>query len=502
MKGPACVRQNTMLELRDISKSFGANRVLHSVSLCLEEGRVLGLVGENGAGKSTLMNILGGVVKMDSGSIFLRGKEVHINSPSKAIQNGIAFIHQELNLIDDLRVCENLFIGCFPKTKLHTIDFATMEKRAKQIFREMGVQIEPKQIVSSLDMASRQIVEIAKALLGNAEIIIMDEPTSSLSEKEIELVFSLIRRLKKKGVCFIFISHKLKEVLSICDSYLVLRDGVVAASGSTSGVSAQQIAEMMVGHEVILGEKHRQNSLEEEMLRLESLSAQPYFSNISFSIKKGEIIGFTGLMNDGRSELAKALFGLIKTSGQMYFEGKKVRIASPRAAQKLGIAYVPPNRKENAVIKDMSVLDNFALAKWEERFGVIQFRKTKEKYTLYKKKMLLKADDPQAEITTLSGGNQQKLILARWLNTTPKLLIMDNPTQGVDIAAKEDIYGIIKQQKDLSLIVLSSESQELRQLCDRVYVLYHGQIAACLKEDEISDKNIMLYATGAGGNHD
>lgn len=485
-----------MLEIKNIVKSFGENRVLKDVSLTLEKGSVLGLVGENGAGKSTLMNILAGVLKGDSGSVFLDGEELCFKSPREAIEKGIFFIHQELNLIEDLSVLENMFLGYFPK-KHGLVDFALMQEESLEIFSQMGLEIDAWSDVSSLDQGQKQLVEIAKALRARAKIIIMDEPTSSIGPRETEIVFSIIRRLKRTGVSFIFISHKLKEIIDICDEYAVLRDGKLVKAGSTIGVSAEEIARAMIGHDISAAPSKGISRGKKSVLEIRNFTLEPHFRNISLSIAEGERVGLTGLMGDGRREIGMSLFGILPFSGKMLLEGRAVSSLSIRQAIKMGLAYVPSKRKENAVIKDMNALDNLLINGYFKKRFLIDKRKCRACFNEYKSLMRLKIENEEQGIMSLSGGNQQKLMLARWLRMKPRLIILDNPTQGVDIGAKEDIYDIILENDGMSALVLSQEAQELSRLCSRVYVLFHGEIVKCLEGDEINEKNIISYATGA-----
>ncbi|MCR4622384.1 MAG: sugar ABC transporter ATP-binding protein [Clostridiales bacterium] len=489
------------LELSGISKSYGSNLVLDNVDFSLSDGEIHALLGENGAGKSTLMNILGGVVKADKGRICLDGNEIDISSPSDAIRHGIAFIHQELNLINDLSVYENLFIG----EELRRFTFLSkgkMLEKARNVLAEMGADIPPDALVGELDAGSKQIVEIARSLLFNARTIIMDEPTTSLGEKEIARVFELMRSLKRRGVSIIFISHKLREVMEICDRYTVLRDGCVAGKGDIPDTDETQLALLMVGHAVNGNEYRRTHALGGVALEAQDLASPPFFSDISFSLRHGEILGFTGLLGDGRSELFQAIFGFLPVkSGRIRLEGKAVRISSPRKAAALGIGYVPPDRKENGIIKDLTILENGSIVIYERirRFLFTDHRREKALMLKNARELNIKYSGLGDSILSLSGGNQQKVVLARWLSAESLVLIFDNPTQGVDVGAKEDIYRIISRlaQEGCAIVVLSGEAQEITRLCERAYVMYHGKIAGELSGDELNENSIMLLATGA-----
>lgn len=489
------------IEMSKIEKSFGENHVLKQVSLSLKGGEILALIGENGAGKSTLMNILGGVLPMDEGGIFIDGKEITFQKPSDSLDAGIAFIHQELNLINDLPIYENMFLGRELKNKYGILDLETMERKTREVFEKMGITLNPKTMVRDLDASYKQIVEIARAILMNASIIIMDEPTTSLTEVEIERVFSMMMTLVKQNVGIIFISHKLGEVMEFCDRYIVLRDGSVVGDGLIKDTSPRELARLMVGHEVRT-ESLRRNLLQrEEILRVEEFTCTPVFRDVSFQVHQGEIIGITGLLGDGRSELFLSIFGAEPyEKGTLYLHGKPVKIKNTMDALHHGIGYLPRNRKENGIIKDMDIFDNGSIVTWPlfARRGRIDFKRQTEEFQKQVKRLHIKMGKLQDAIGSLSGGNQQKVVLSKWLTANPSLLVLDNPTQGVDVGAKEDIYDIILSlvDEDIGVVVLSSEAQEVIRVCDRVLVMYHGRIQGELTGEEINEHNIMMLATG------
>ena len=489
------------LKMQGIIKSFGANDVLKKVDFTLNEGEICALLGENGAGKSTLMNILGGVLPADQGQILLDGKTVSFANPAQSLNAGIAFIHQELNLINDLPVYENMFIGRELKKKSGFLDHAAMYQKTKELFDKMGLDVDPGAMVSSLDASFKQIVEISRALMMNASIIIMDEPTTSLTDPEIERVFDMLRMLKQQKVGVVFISHKLREVMEICDRYTVLRDGVMVADGYVKDTSIPEIARHMVGHEVKSERNQRTVELGEEVLRLERLTREPYFRDVSLRVRAGEILGITGLLGDGRSELFRTVFGAEgKYSGQIYLHGKPVVITSTKQALALGIGYLPRNRKENGIIKDMNILENGSIVTLPRltRFGLIKAKEQAEEFHRQRKNLLIKMENDTDSITSLSGGNQQKVVLAKWLSANPNLLILDNPTQGVDVGAKEEIYQIIQQLADqgVAVVVLCSEAQEIIRLCDRALVMYHGTVRAEVSGEAMNEHEMMRLATG------
>lgn len=489
------------LEMRGITKSFGANKVLKSVDFSLKAGEICALLGENGAGKSTLMNILGGVISSDEGEIFLDGKKVSFGKPAESLHAGIAFIHQELNLINDLAVYENMFIGREIK-KNGILDAAAMKAKAAEIFQKMNLDLDPGVMVRDLDASYKQIVEISRALLMEASIIIMDEPTTSLTEPEIQRVFTMMRSLQEHGVAIVFISHKLREVMEICTDYTVLRDGKMVAAGKVVDTNTDELAKYMVGHEVRTEILHREKKLGDVMLECRNLSLEGAFRDISFSVRSGEILGFTGLLGDGRSELFSAVFGCYpEYEGSIAVEGKEEKITKTTQARKLGIGYVPRNRKENGIIKDLDILENGTIVTLEKYLSRGLIRKAVQKKTFENLvgKLHIKMGDSSDLIGSLSGGNQQKVVLAKWLAADPKILIFDNPTQGVDVGAKEEIYDIILQlaENGVAVVVLSSEAQEIIRVCDRAIVMFHGAIQGELSGEQMTEQAIMKLATGS-----
>ena len=489
------------LKMDGICKSFGSNEVLKSVGFQLGEGEICALLGENGAGKSTLMNILGGVLQPDSGDILLDGEKKTFDSPAQSLDAGIAFIHQELNLINDLPIYENMFIGRELKKKSGFLDHKRMIEQTSRVFDRMGLTLDPREMVRNLDASYKQIVEISRALLMDAKIIIMDEPTTSLTDPEIEKVFAILRQLRQQKVGIVFISHKLREAMEICDTYTVLRDGVMVASGSVKDVTTSDLARFMVGHDVRTEKLGSGAQRGEERLSLRGLTQEPHFRNIDLTAYVGEVLGVTGLLGDGRSELFSAVFGAEPMSaGEITLCGRAVRITSTRQAKRLGIAYVPRNRKENGIIKDMSILENGTIVSWPDlmRRGLLNHEKQREEFNEEKAALHIKMGGENDSITSLSGGNQQKVVLAKWLSREPKVLILDNPTQGVDVGAKEEIYDIILKlaKEGVSVIVLSSEAQEIIRVCDRALVMYHGEIVGEVSGETMTEHEIMRLATG------
>lgn len=489
------------LSMRGIVKSFGANDVLKSVDFSLRGGEICALLGENGAGKSTLMNILGGVLRPDAGQILLDDKPQTFQNPGQSLDAGIAFIHQELNLINDLPIYENMFIGRELKKKNGFLDHPRMIAETRKVFERMALSLDPRAMVRDLDASYKQIVEISRALLMNAQIIIMDEPTTSLTDPEIEHVFEILRTLKQQNVGIVFISHKLREVMEICDRYTVLRDGVMVSEGYVRDVTTDLLARDMVGHEVRNEPLNRSASLGDEVLRLEDLTQEPHYRHISLSVRAGEVLGVTGLLGDGRSEIFRTVFGDAgKYQGNIIVGGKPVQMHSTQQALALGIGYVPRNRKENGIIKDMSILENGTVVTWprDSKMGFLHSKKIEKDFDDFEKELHIKLGSAKDLIGSLSGGNQQKVVLAKWLDANPKVLVFDNPTQGVDVGAKEEIYDIILKlaEAGVAVIVLSSEAQEIIRVCDRTVVMFHGSVQGELVGDEMNEQAIMRLATG------
>ncbi len=494
-------RYNMKLEMKEISKSFGSNLVLDKVDFSLQGGEIKALLGENGAGKSTLMNILGGVILCDSGKIIIDGEEVVFSSPKESLDKGIAFIHQELNLINDLAIYENLFIGRELRKKNGFLDKEKMIDETRKVFERMDLELNPETMVRDLDASYKQIVEISRAMLMNARLVIMDEPTTSLTDPEIERVFSFMKRLKNESVGIIFISHKLNEVMAICDSYTVLRDGHMVSTGEICSVSSSDLARMMVGHDIKQNKRSDIMACGKVVLEAKDLCDGEHFKNISFKIHEGEVVGFTGLLGDGRSELFQSIFGAgSQYTGTLLVNGKKARIKSTMQAVEMGIAYVPRNRKENGIVKDLSILENGSLVTMRKcKKGILLDRSRLEnEFEKQKNALRIKMGSNDDMITSLSGGNQQKVVLAKWLSLSPKILILDNPTQGVDVGAKEEIYDIILDlaKNGVAVIVLSSEAQEIIRVSSRCYVMYHGSIVGELDQEHMDEHEIMKLATG------
>jgi len=491
----------SILEMRGICKSFSGVKVLKSVDLTIEEGEIHALLGENGAGKSTLMNILTGAVPMDRGSIVFNGQNIAHPTVVQTEKMGIAFVHQELNLFPTMTVCENLFLCKEYTTVLGALSKSRMLQRARVLFAEMGVDINPAVQVSELKTGQKQLLEIAKALLFDARLLILDEPTTALNNEEIDRLFEILRSLRAKGKSFIFISHKMPEVFDLCDRYTVLRNGEFVAQGEVGNISAEELTRMMVGSSYSSSEIYAPRMLGEEALNLHALTGHG-FKDISLSVKKGEILALTGLQGSGSSELMQGVFGSgIVTSGTIEVHGRKMRPGSIHRSMKTGISMLPSNRKENSVIQDMSILENIFLSEHTLSGKRQHIFKRAEQTEYGEKKSLLniKAASSADAITSLSGGNQQKVFLARWLCAGGDILLLDNPTQGIDVGSKAEIYQLILKlaESGKTILINTLEINEIQKVADRCAVFYDGELLKILAHDEIDEHTVMMYSTNA-----
>ena len=490
------------LEMSNINKSFFGVQVLHNVNFSVTKGSIHALIGENGAGKSTLMNILGGVYTLDSGIIEIDDKEVANLTVNKAMDLGIAFVHQEINLFNDLLVYENIFMNK-ELTKYGVLNRKEMIKLTNNLFKELGVDMKETDLVGELSTSKKQLLEISKALFANADLLILDEPTTSLSNEEIDNFFRIIKNLKEQGKTFIFISHKMPEIFNLCDEYTVLRNGHLISSGLIKDTNPEIITSEIVGKSYSSKEQiYEERKTGEKVLEIKNLCGKG-FRNINLNVNKGEIIGFTGLQGAGSSELMQALFGITKTTaGEVLANGKKITNKKTKRVMKSGIGMVPANRKENSVFESLSILDNFTLANFTITSTKKPFfspKKETEKFNASKDDMLIKCNSHKDLLVSLSGGNQQKVIVGRWLNTNADILLLDNPTQGVDVGAKNEIYKLlIKLSKQGKTIIFNTlEIPEIQKCADKCCVFYHGEIEKILERDDITEENVMRYATHA-----
>jgi ribose transport system ATP-binding protein len=490
------------IEMKNISKSFNGVPVLKNVQFSVLPGEVHALMGENGAGKSTLMKILTGVYTKDAGTILINGKETTFKNPKQAEQAGIAFIHQELNIWPNLTVAENLFLGRehqYGKTGI--LKNKEMNRLAEEWLANLGLAIKATTLAGKLSVGQQQMIEIAKALMTNAEVIIMDEPTSALTEREIETLFKVIQKLKNQGVSFIYISHRMEEIFHLCDRVTVLRDGQYIATKSIKETSLDEVVRFMVGRTI--GERYPQltHKAKDIFLEVKQLTKRGMFENISFHVRQGEILGVAGLMGAGRTEIMKSIFGFVPADeGEIFIQGNRVRIKNPYDAIRHGIGFVTEDRKSEGLILHFSIRENIALPNLKRcsSYGWISDQGEKSFVEELVQKLNVKATGIDQPVKSLSGGNQQKVVLAKWLGIEPKLLILDEPTRGVDIAAKKEIYFLIQQlaQRGVAIIMVSSELPELLSMSDRIMVILEGRISGFLGREEATQEKIMNLATG------
>jgi len=489
-----------ILELKNISKSFSGVEVLHQVSLALRPGEVHALLGENGAGKSTLVKVITGVHQPDSGDIFLDGNQVHFNDTWETRQAGITAIYQELSLFPDLDVAENIFVGSQPVTAGGRIDWRKLYKKAEELLNSLGVHLDLKQKARSLSIAQQQMVEIARAFSLNARILIMDEPTSSLTLNEVADLFRLVRRLRDGGTAIIFISHRLEELFEIADRVTVLRDGAYVDTRPIKDVTRDSLIRMMVGRTITNLFPKQDVKPGEVMLQVENLSRVGSFKDISFELHKGEILGMAGLVGAGRTNVARAIFGVEPaTSGRILLNGREVAITSPQQAIELGLAYVPEDRQLHGLIPAMNITSNISLPTlWEfSKRGWMNFKMERKASYEAAKTMEVKANNIWQRARELSGGNQQKVVLAKWLATNPRILILDEPTRGIDVGTKAAVHALMSKlaADGLAILMISSELPEVLGMSDRIIVMHEGQMTGHFTRAEATQEKIIEAAT-------
>ena len=489
------------IELKNIHKAFGSNEVLKGVNLTLKSGEVHALMGENGAGKSTLMNILTGIHKQDKGQIFVDGQEVSFKNPLEAEAHGIAFIHQELNIWPNLSILENLFMMHSITNGMGVLDFKAMRKLAEEKCREIEIELPLDMEAGECSVGQQQMTEIVRNLLVDAKVVIMDEPTAALTERETEKLFEVMRSLKKRGVAMVYISHRMEEVTANCDTITVMRDGVSVATKSVKEYGMEQIIRDMVGRSITEFYPDRRNKPAEVILEVKSFNQTGVFRDVSFNLRKGEILGVAGLMGAGRTEIMRAIFGVDPhESGELVFKGEPLKITKPEDAIKAGMAFVTENRKTEGLILDFSILRNIALPSVDTfaKNSVINFGKLSGFADEMAKKLGVKAHSLELEAGALSGGNQQKVVIAKWVGMKPGVIIMDEPTRGIDVGAKRDIYELMNEltASGVSIIMVSSELPEVLGMSDRILVVHEGRIAGELLRDEADQEKIMTLATG------
>lgn len=482
-----------------VKKSFGGVHALKNINLRVKKGDIHAIVGENGAGKSTLMKVLTGIYVKDSGTVHVNGEEVHFTSPKESREKKIGIIYQELALAPDLTVAENIFLDDMGFGKI-TVSQSLLNKKAGKVLKNLGFDIDPTVKVGSLTVAYQQMVEIAKSLAKDVNILILDEPSAVLSEREIDILFSQLKLLQGKGVTILYISHRLEEIFRIGDAITVIKDGETTRELDPKVCTEDDIIAGMVGRSFENLYPVKNTPQDELVLKVENMSTKSLLRSVDLEIRKGEIVGLAGLVGSGRTEIARCLFGLDKmSSGKIFKNGKEITVAHPSEAMSYGIGLVPESRKEQGAILSRPIRENTTLANLDgisNRFGILNFKKDKEIGLHFKEKLNTKLNSIEDPISSLSGGNQQKVVIAKWLNTECDLLILDEPTRGVDVGAKVEIYNIISElaKKGFAILVISSEMPEVISLSHRVYVMSEGYMTQELHGDQITEENVMRYA--------
>jgi rhamnose transport system ATP-binding protein len=489
-----------VMSLAHAGKAFAGVHALSDVSLELHAGEVHGLVGENGAGKSTLVKILGGVHQPDTGVLTVDGEEVFLNGPGDAADRGIAVIYQEPTLFPDLSVAENVFIGRQPLRTGRRIDARAMDREVQEIFKRLGVLIDPERIARGLSIAEQQLVEIAKALSRRARVLIMDEPTAALSPVEAKRLFTVAETLRADGAAIVFISHRLEEVFALCQRVTVLRDGRLILSQPLTGLTADDLVRAMVGRDLVVGEREAHQP-GQRVLEVQRLTREGVFIDISFEVHAGEVVALAGLVGSGRSEVARAIFGIDRyDAGAVTVRGQRLRRGSPTGAMAAGVGFVPEDRRQQGLVMDMSVQQNVALASLGRlrRGGLIRASAERALAADWGARLAIKYGSLKDPVSMLSGGNQQKVVLAKWLGRKPAVLIVDEPTRGIDVATKAEVHHLLVQlaRDGVGVLMISSELPEVLRISDRILVMREGRLMTELAHAEASEEGILSAATG------
>lgn len=488
------------IDMRNISKSFGTNKVLEKIDLELQSGQIHALMGENGAGKSTLMNILTGLFPASTGTIYIDGEERTFSNPQEAEEFGISFIHQEMNTWPEMTVLENLFLGREIKTTFGLLNQKLMRQKALETFKRLGVTIPLDIPIGNLSVGQQQMIEIAKSLLNQLSILVMDEPTAALTDRETENLFRVIRGLKQEGVGVVYISHRMEEIFKITDFVTVMRDGVIVDTKETSLTNSDELVKKMVGRKLedYYPEKH--SEIGPVAFEVSNLCGYN-FEDVSFYVRKGEILGFSGLMGAGRTEVMRTIFGIDKKkSGKVKIDDQEITITTPSQAIKQGIGFLTENRKDEGLILDFNIKDNMTLPSTKD-FSKHGFFDEKTSTTFVQQlinRLYIKSGRPDLEVGNLSGGNQQKVVLAKWIGIAPKVLILDEPTRGVDVGAKREIYQLMNELADrgVPIVMVSSDLPEILGVSDRIMVMHEGRISGELSRKEADQEKVMQLATG------
>ncbi len=494
-------KKDVILEVKGINKTFPGVKALQDVDLEVIKGEVHAIVGENGAGKSTLMKILTGANTKDSGSYIIEGEEIHLKSVQHSMELGISCIYQELTIVPLLDVAKNIFLGNMPMKNATVIDYDVLYSKAQEILDKLELNVSPKTLAQDVSVAQQQMIEIGRAISRNAKIIIMDEPTSSLTEKETKVLFKVIKSLSAQGISILYISHKLEEVMEIADRVTVMRDGQKIITMQKDETTQDQIVEYMIGRTIDNYFNKVEAKKGQTLLEVKGLTSEGLFEDISFHVKSGEILGFFGLVGAGRSEIMRAIFGIDKyDAGEIYIEGEKVKIKDSMQAIKRGIGLVPEDRKQEGLVLMMDVLNNSTLVKINDinKFGVIDRKDELQYANEFVESLQIKTPTLKKITNELSGGNQQKVVIAKWLMMNPRILIMDEPTRGIDVSTKSEIYKLMSDLagKGVAIIVVSSELPEILGVCDRVITVANGKITGDVMTEETNSANVMKAALG------
>jgi len=490
---------DVILELIGVTKSFPGVKALLDVSISIKKGETHAIIGENGAGKSTLFNIIAGVFPCDEGKIYFDGKEVNIRNPYEARMMGIGSVHQELSLCAHLSIAENIYIGRLPKSSLGFVNYSKLYSDSAEMLKMFGEDIKPSQKVSSLNIAQQQVVEILKALSFDCKLLILDEPTSSLTKKEVTELFRIIKELKAKGTSVLYISHRMSDIFAICDRLTVLRDGQYINTVDVGSVDNDQIIKMMVGRSIDMFYPQKSSFRGRELLRVEGLCSKGHFNDISFALNEGEIVGFCGLVGAGRTEVMRSLCAIDKKdAGRVYLEGKEIEIKSYRDAINKGIVYMTEDRKYDGLFLNLGIKANISASVIDDIRKIIFIDKRNETDICeeYSEKLQIKMSSSEQPCGNLSGGNQQKVLLAKCLATKPKVLIIDEPTRGIDVNVKSEIYKLLRRlcNEGIGVIIITSELQEAIGMCDKVVVIREGFITGVFESDNMSEETIMHHA--------
>jgi ABC-type sugar transport system ATPase subunit len=496
------LESNTLLEIKGLTKEFPGVKALDNIHLKIGRGEIHCLLGENGAGKSTLMKCIIGMYTPTSGEIWFDHQLLKNNSVTKALEAGISMIHQELSPVREKSVMENIWLGREPKNKFGIIDHKKMYQMTQKVLKQINTDVNPKILIKHLTVAKMQMIEIAKAISYNAKLIIMDEPTSSLTDKEVEQLYSIVRQLKQEGVSVIFISHKLDEIKQICDRITIFRDGQYVTDREVATTTTQQMINLMVGRDIKQLFPKKEVEIGDVRLKVENLSDGKTFQNISFDVREGEILGFAGLVGAGRSEVMETLFGYRhKSAGHISIDGREVSISKPTDAIKNKLAFLTEDRRKTGIFPMLSVNYNIlssSMKQYENKFKLLNPKKMREDAEAFVDTLKIKTASGETAIMNLSGGNQQKVLIAKWLSTKPEILILDEPTRGIDVGAKAEIHRNISTMAytGKSIIMVSSELPEVLGMSDRIVVMHEGKITGILENNGLTQEEILTYASG------